>query len=201
MLLSRSANTSKGVIPLEGKHSRTLRNSDRIKIKFGNYGIDIIENDIKIRVSSLYSIQDGIKTNRTFAVVAYPGIVDAAFRKEHEAIISGQSIGIVFEHNGWAIEKHHQYLGEIKVPDRHSGAHTLFGGTGTGKPAIHIYSLVVRKDGSEFEYASIAEVHHPAFLQLEDLKTIYGLEHDIDQAPDKDVAGFLEIVKTKLQEL
>ena len=130
MLHSRSTNANQGKTPIDGKQPRTLRNSDRIQIKFGNYGIDIIENDLKIRVSSLYSIEDNKKTNRTFAVVAYPDIIDAAFEIEHEAIINGESIGIVFEQNGWAIEKHHLYLGEIEVPGHHASAHPLFGGNG-----------------------------------------------------------------------
>ena len=201
MLLSRSANTTQSETPIKGKQPRTLRNSDRIQIKFGNYDIDIIENDLNIRVSSLYSVENNIKTNRTFAVVAYPEVIDAAFEAEHEAIINGQSIGIVFEQNGWAIEKHHQYFGEIEVPGHHASTHPLFGGNGTNSAAIHIYSLLVEKDNFSFEYALIAEVHHPDFLQLEDLKAVYGQEPEMTPADDGSVRSFLAIVRAKIQGL
>jgi len=199
MLLTRTLHQPE-LTPLEGKHSRMLRNSDRIKIKFGNYGIDIIENDLKIRVSSLYSVEDGIKTNRTFAVVAYPELIDVAFENEHEAIINGQSIGIVFEQNGWAIEKRHLYFDEIEVPGHHTSAHPLFGGSGSNSAAIHIYSLVVKKDDFSFQYGLIAEVHHPEFLQLEDLKSIYGQEPDTPPTDDTSFSGLLAIVQARIQD-
>ena len=198
MLVSRSQNTNQAEVTVGKNHSQTLRNSDRIQIRFGSYGLDIIDNDEQIRVSKLYSTHDGLKINRTFAVVAYPDIIESAFKKEHEAIINGQSIGVVFEHNGWEIEKHHQYLGEIELPTDNPGTHSLFG-TGADRPAIHIYSLVVNKNNSSFNYAQIAEVHHPEFLQLKDLQAIYGHEPDRHLADTRNVQDFLEIVKTKIQ--
>ena len=149
MLISCSTNTNPGGSSIEVNKSRRLRNSDRIKIKYGSYGIDIIENDGKIRVSNLYSTHNNVKTNRTFAVVAFPDIIEAAFKTEHESVINGQSIGVVFEKNGWEIQKHHLYFGEIKMPPKHYDDHSLFSYIGTGQPAIHIYSLVVAKDNSE----------------------------------------------------
>jgi len=201
MLVSCSKNNDQRGTSIKEKHSRRLRNSDRIKIKYGSYNIDIIENEPRIRVSNLYSTQNGIKTNRTFAVVAYPSPIEPAFKNEHEAIINGQSIGVVFEQNGWEIQKHHLYFGEIEMPTENYGDHSLFSDIGTSHPAIHIYSLVVAKDNSEFEYAAIAEVHHPDFLQLEDLQAIYGQGSKSKLAPDKSVLNFLEIVRTKILEL
>jgi len=201
MLISHSSNTTPGEAPGMESQSRPLRNSDRIQIKYGSYNIDIIENDTKIRVSNLYSTDKGVKTNRTFAVVAFPRLIEAAFANEHEAIINGQSIGVVFEQNGWEIQKHHLYFGEIEMPPEHYSKHSLFSDIGTGQPAIHIYSLVVAKDNSEFEYAAIAEVHHPDFLQLEDLQAIYGQGSSSKLAPDESVLNFLEIVRSKIQGL
>ena len=93
MLISCSTNTNPGGSSTEENHSRPLRNSDRIKIKYGSYGIDIIENGDNIRVSNLYSTHNDVKTNRTFAVVAFPDIIEAAFKTEHQSVINGQSIG------------------------------------------------------------------------------------------------------------
>jgi len=196
MLVSRSQNTNQGENAVAENQVRPLRNSDRIKIKFGSYDIDIIENDANIRVSKLYSTHHGQKVNRTIAVVSYPDVIEAAFENEHQAIVDGQSIGEVFEHNGWMIQKHHQYLGEIELPSECSDSHRLFG-PGTQRPAIHIYSLDVSKNHSNFTYAVIAEVHHPEFLQLQDLESIYGQGHE----DTGDVYDFLQIVSTKIQGL
>ncbi len=201
MLVDRSTKTDQDEISVARSNSRLLSNSDRIKIKFGSYGIDISENNSTIRVSNLYSIDDGIKTNRTFAVVAYPQFIEPAFVKEHEAIINGQSIGVVFENNGWAIHKYHQYFGEIEVPPEYSGSHSLFSSLGTNSPAIHIYTLVVKKDQYEFEYAFIAEVHHSEFLQLEELKSIYADESNSHPSHNQSVSDFLDVVKSKIQVL
>jgi len=200
MLAGRSQNTKE--LEVTGREDQTglLRNSDRIKIKFGSYGIDIIENDNNIRVSSLYSLHHGQKINRTIAVVAYPDVIEAAFVREHEAIINGQSIGVVFEQHGWAIYKQHQFIGEFKIPAECIGNHWLFG-TGTVPPAIHSYSLVVSKNGSSFNYAMIAEVHHPDFLRLKDLQTIYTQGCDKHQAQTRKTQDFLDIVKSKLSGL
>ncbi len=201
MLVTRFENTNQGTASAEEQHPRRMRNSDRIQMNFGSYGIDIIENDKKIRVSNLYSTHDGVKTNRTFAVVAYPGFIEVAFEKEHGAIINGQSIGVVFEHNGWTIDKQHQYFGEIEIPAEDSTNQSLFSGIGTHNPAIHIYSLVVSKNTSSFNYALIAEVHHPDFLQLEDLLAIYDQSSDQHLITDTKVKDFLGIVRAKIRGL
>ena len=175
-----------------------LGNSERIRLKFGSYGIEVLESGQGIRVSNLYSIDEGIRTNRTFAVVAYPDVIESAFSKEHDAILKGESIGIVFRDKGWAVDKRHQYFGKVEVLSDRSDVDSVFGDIGRAQPVIHVYSLFVKKDSSEFRYASIAEVHHPEYLGLEDLSAIYG--NDLSDALDKneDVNDFLEIVKTKM---
>ena len=201
MLISSTVKTNQDEPSFEENRPRPLRNSDRIQGKFGSYGIDILENGPAIRVSNLYSSENGVKTNRTFAVVAYPGFIEPAFKKEHEAIIGGQSIGLVFEHNGWVIDKKHQYFSEIEVANDLSATYSPFNGIGTNSPAIHIYSLVISKDDFRFEYALIAEVHHPEFLQLTELKAIYGHGRDQQPASDTGVSEFLNIVRSKIQGL
>ena len=176
-----------------------LANSDRIRLKFGDYGIEVLESGPRIRVSSLYSVEAGIRTNRTFAVVAYPSMIESAFSNEHHEILSGQSIGIVFRNNGWAISKRHQYFGRIGAHPNQAALNAVFGGIGEAHPAIHIYSLFVRKDGEEYPYASIAEVHHPDYLDLEDLAAIYGSEYDTGYVKNGRIDQFLDIVETKMR--
>jgi hypothetical protein len=180
----------------EDRHTLALANSDRIQLLFGNYGIQVLENSPGMRISSLYSIHDGIKTNRTFAVVAYPEVVAEAIKKEHQTIIGGESIGIVFRNNGWHTIKHHQYFGELEASTGDSDTRSVFGAT---RPAIHIYWLSVMKNNSEFRYARIAEVHHPDYLQLEDLKAIYRDDFNDNLVISGEVSEMLEIVKSKMQ--
>ena len=193
-----SANTHQDETSRAEKRSPLLGNSERIRHKFGSYGIEILENSHGLRVSSLYSTHGGVKINRTFAVVAYPDSIEPAFRKEHEAIINGESIGIVFKQNGWMIEKHHQYFGEIDTPAGYFDTSSSHGKTIKNRSAIHVYSLVVNKDGSEFQYASIAETHHPDFLQLENLAAIYGPEFDNHLEKKEKISVFLDVIESRL---
>jgi len=199
MLASDQANINQDEALTVEDQTSFFANSDRIRLKFGNYGIEVIENDPRIRVSNLFSSSGGVKTNRTFAVVMYPSVIEAAFRTEHEAIINGQSIGIVFKENGWQIDKRHQYVGELEPFADTSSVHTVFGDIGEIQPVIHVYSLIVEKDSARFHYASIAEVHHPDYIGLEELKTICGGEPDGTPANDQDTIDFLQIVARKMQ--
>ena len=132
-------------------------------------------------------------------MVMYPAVIEPALRKEHEAIIEGQSIGIVFRDHGWKIDKRHQYIGELESPAGVWGVDSVFGDIGKAHPVIHVYSLIVKKDKHEFHYASIAEVHHPEYLELEELRSIFGVEDDGAQVKSQDTIDFLKIVKTKMQ--
>ena len=199
MLVSYPAKSNNGESLAVETQVAELGNSDRIRLKFGSYGIEIVENGARIRVSNLYSTNDGVKTNRTFAVVMYPGVIEPAFAKEHDAIINGQSIGIVFKEHGWRIEKHHQYVGELDVGRDFSAIHAVFGDIGEVRPVIHVYSLLIKKDNAQFHYASIAEVHHPDYLGLDDLREIFGNEFSGRMEKSLDTTDFLKIVESKMQ--
>ncbi len=193
------AMTTTNGTPLMDVRGSALGNSDMIQLKFGNYEIDVLENDPGIRVSNLYSVKDGIRTNRTFAVVEYPVVIESAFRKEHDAIISGQSIGVVFKSNGWISTKRHQYFGVLEASSDYPDMFSVFGDIGASQLAIHVYSLLVTKNNRAFQYALITEVHHPAYLKLEDLQAIYKGEFDAKRVKTRDLNNILSIVKTKMQ--
>ena len=198
MFASRSANAKPDNMPSTPEHAYPLENSERIRLKFGSYGIEVLENSPAIRVSSLHSTHNGINISRTFAVVAYPHIIEAEFQMEHDAIINGQSIGILFKNNGWLIDKHHQYFGEIKTSPALFNAPSHSDTASTVRSAIHAYTLIIRKDDSEFQYASIAEVHHPDFLRLQDLSEIYAADFARHRDKTGSIGNFLAVVESRI---
>ena len=198
MFASRSANANPDNMPSPPEHAYPLENSERIRLKFGSYGIEVLENSPGIRVSSLHSTHNGINISRTFAVVAYPNVIEPEFQMEHDAIINGQSIGMLFKKNGWLIDKHHQYFGEIKTSPALFNSSSHSDNASTVKSAIHAYTLIIRKDVSEFQYASIAEVHHPDFLRLQDLSEIYGPDFAKHRAKTGSIGEFLGVVESRI---
>ena len=175
-----------------------LLNSERIKLKYGSYGIEVLQNNSDVRISNLYSTHNNQRITRTFAVVIYPKKVASTLLKEHSDIVSGQSIGIVFKNNGWNIIKKNVFFGEISSSNDYSKIYSIMGNITPMPLAIHIYDFRVIKDDNEFPYATIAEVYHPDYLTLNDLKNIYRNTFDtysIDTSISKEI---LEIIKDKM---
>ena len=151
--------------------TRELLNSERIAERFGSYGIEVIESDGRVRVSNLFSGREGERTCRTFAIVRYPDRVDPAVAAEHDRIVRGGSIGAVFAARGWNVGKTHLRFFEIAASPRVGALMHVAAGT---RLAADAYVLDVRKDGRTIEYATLVEIHHPAYLALADLLAIYG---------------------------
>lgn len=150
---------------------RELLNSERIERRFGSYGIEVLEGDGAIRVSNLYSIEQGRRVGRTFAVVFYPESVNPALEDEHAEIQAGGSIGAVFAAGGWTVTKVHRYFGQIES----SAKVAELMGRRPGEPlALHVYVFKVSLGAESFDYATIAEAHHPEYLTVDDLPRIYG---------------------------
>jgi len=150
---------------------RELLNSERIEQVFGSYGIEVLSSTPTLRVSKLYSMQDGREICRTFAVVVYPREIDGAIAAEHSAILAGGSIGATFAAAGWRVSKVHQYFGELPSTAR---VEALMGNIEPSPLAVHVYALGVSKGAEEIQYANIVEVHHPDYLDLADLVELYG---------------------------
>lgn len=151
--------------------TRELLNSERIQQAFGSYGIEVLSNDGRTRVSNLYSTQDGERTCRTYAVVRFPAEIDPAVAAEHAGIVNGGSMGAVFAANGWRVLKTHLAFREVDATPRLARLMHVSPGT---RLAEHAYVLDVEKDGRRIEYAALVEIHHPAYLQRSDLERIYG---------------------------
>lgn len=177
---------------------RPLLNSERIELKFGSYGLDVLERDSVLRVSHLYSVHEGEKVGRTLAVVLYPDHPDAALAQEHAMIVEGGSIGAVFKQHGWTVKKRHAYFGELALQPSYRRVRDLMKNPGVSHLAIHVYVLAVEKGSSSFDYATITEVHHPDYLTLDDLNAIYPDEALRHSRMDSEIRSILEVVAKEL---
>jgi hypothetical protein len=174
-------------------------NSERIARKFGSYGFEVLENTNNIRVSNLYSREASAATCRTFAVVGISQDIDPAFAAEHSQILQGGSIGAVFKRAGWRIDKRHQYIGEMKIGKQATRISRLMRLKTPASLAVHIYLLTIAKQGDSFDYAMIAEVHHPEYLTVGTLSVIYGGVYSGDRNRE-DAHQILELVREKFRD-
>ncbi|MSQ98590.1 MAG: hypothetical protein EXR85_04750 [Xanthomonadales bacterium] len=183
------------------ENARPLLNSERIKQKYGSYGIDVLQDDGKVRISSLYTTRGSQKTTRTLAVVVYPELIPVQIQQEHQAITAGGSIGEVFARKGWCVVKENLYFGEIKASLDFEEIYSLMGGIEETNLAVHVYRLSVCRAGSCFAYATLSEVHHPDYLGLSDLREIYGgskIALDPGAKNERDVQLALDLTITAL---
>jgi hypothetical protein len=148
-------------------------NSDRILGKFGSYGVDIVRQDDRTRVTSLFSL-DSVeqKITRTLAVVLFNKDVQSNLVTEHKMIRNGASIGITFRNSGWTIQKQQLYLGVVDVGQSQL-VHELMPNADLSALAIQIYQFDVQRDGIVYRYATIAELHHPDYLSPADLGQLF----------------------------
>ena len=178
---------------------RELLNSQRIELAFGNFGIEVLSANANLRVSNLFSVGQLGRICRTFAVVAYPERIDPALAEAHARIVGGQPIGETFASEGWSIERRHLYFGEIEETDTRPRVARLMGLDGPTDAAVHVYVFIVTRDGRTIDYATISEVHHPAYLSLNDLESIFGRDAGLRSAEDVRVRSVLETVLRELE--
>jgi len=177
--------------------SDTLLNSERIRLEFGSYGVEVLYSDSTTRITSLYSTEGDLNVTRTYALVMYPSNVDSAMFAEHTDILSGGSIGHVFKEGGWTIDKRSIYIGQISTSEIHDDIYSLMGGIDATELAVYMYSFNVWKTGMSYEYATIIEVYHPDYLVEEDLNRIYG-KVPVGSGADPRVDMLLDTVKRYL---
>lgn len=146
-------------------------NSERIEQVFGSYGVEVLMSDFGRRMSSLYSTDDGVRTTRTLAVVAWEPLAPASLADAHAAILGGASIGATLEAAGWVVVKRNYYYSETPASEEVSRLMRIPRGT---MLATHGYGLAVVEDDQLFNYATIIEIHHPDYLDLETVESIYG---------------------------
>jgi hypothetical protein len=150
-----------------------LLNSERVEQQFGSYGIDVLASEAGLRRSSLYSSDDGERICRTYAVVRFTDQPDTSYSPEHAHVLAGNSLGEVFKANGWAIHKQTLHIGSFELEHPASEIGLLMKLDGRKTLALHIYQLLLARGDQAFEYATIIEAHHPAYLSAADLLDIY----------------------------
>lgn len=155
-----------------------LLNSERIQQRFGSYGIDLFDNDENLRRSNLHSLQNGRKICRTYAVVQYNPIDNdpvghESIGEEHAQILAGASIGATFKANGWSIYKETRYAGELELPQEATHIRQLLGPLESPVLAMHVYRLLLKKGLQIIDYAIIIELHHPDYLDSDDVARLY----------------------------
>jgi len=178
--------------------STKLLNSERIKQKFGNYGIEVLSQTNVTRVSNLYSSNKGAKVTRTFAVVTYSEKIDSSHSKIHSQIINGASIGRVFKKNGWNIIKKPLYKGAIE--SRSEDFYHVYDLMSIQKKslAFYMYNFHIQKDSVEHNYATITEVYHPLYINTKTLNLIYK-DQQVPVKKTDTIDSILEIVYEKMQ--
>jgi hypothetical protein len=167
-LLAACAVAPPGPLPL---------NSERIEERFGSYGIEVLQSTASLRVSDLYSGAGATRVTRTFAVVQYPPTVPDELAAAHATILAGGSIGATLAAQGWQVEKHNRAFEHVRASP---GLGRMMDIDERARLAVHVYVLEAVKGGARFDYAMIAEVHHPDYLSLRDVREIYGAVTALD---------------------
>lgn len=160
-------------------------NSERIRERFGSYGIEVISSQSGMRRSILFSVEGQVRTCRTYALVRFSRQPDAIVRAEHEQVVAGHSIGEIFKASGWEIRKESLYVGEVGLDSPQHPVAALMRLQSAQHVAVHVYRLSLRKNGQTIEYATITELHHPAYLALSELRNLYPVDMHVALTPDE----------------
>jgi len=195
LLLAALAACVHGPGPADDPGLRSPRlNSERIEQRFGSYGVEVLEADARVRVSNLYSLHDGHRVCRTFAVVRFAPAIDPRVAAEHAEIVAGGSIGAVFEDHGWTVAKRQRLLSTLPAMAPGDRIDRLMRLSAPVPLAIDVYTLSVSRGGESVDYATIAEVYHPDYLGVEDLRALYGTSVPDAAGNDAELVDLLALV-------
>ena len=160
-----------------------LLNSERIEKRFGSYSVDVLAGEAGLRRSSLFSMDDGERVCRTYAVVQFADPLGEHCGDAHAKVLAGNSIGAIFRSHGWNVHKQTLHIGSLELPPGNHVIPRLMRIDAPCKLALHVYQLLLAKDSQVLEYATILETHHPDYLSESDLYDLY--EYDtVDALPE-----------------
>ena len=151
-----------------------ILNSERIERQFGNYGVEVLESSGSQRMTNLYSLDGERKICRTLALVTFEDPSNKAIAAEHQQITAGGSIGAVFKKNGWTIRKINLHMGSIAVTAKADLVTRLMDLPLPTELALHVYRFQLQRGDERINYAIITEIHHPDYLSVARLESLYG---------------------------
>ena len=120
-----------------------------------------------------YSLENGTKVCRTYALVQFQAATNVRARDEHASILDGASIGETFKSAGWRIYKQTLYIGSITPASPDADVLQMMRLDDTQELAMHVYQLLIEKEDVALEYATIVEVHHPDYLAESELRDLF----------------------------
>jgi hypothetical protein len=162
---------------------RPMLNSQRIASCFGSYGVDVLKQEDKLRISSLYSRESQGAVTRTLAIsefaVEKPGELPPGLQAAYQAIRDGASMGATLEAAGWQVEKRDRFIGQLPEGDvlaclsgwPQAPAESY---PGQAALAVQVYDLYARRGDAAVRFALLAEIHDPRYLDLHDLQSLAG---------------------------
>lgn len=168
-------------------------NSERIRDRFGNYGIEIVSQDARTRRSSLYSTAEDRRTARTEALVIFENPAGEPVAEIHRAVVAGASIGETFRDHGWQVQKNTVHIGDIRVHDADNAIALRMGLAAPATLAMHVYELHLEKESDRVFYATIIEVHHPEHLSRDQLLDIFTVDGPGKSGP-RDIESLAALV-------
>lgn len=124
-------------------------------------------------MTNLYSLDGERKICRTLALVTFENPSNAAIAAEHQQITAGGSIGAVFKENGWTIHKISLHMSSVTVTAKASLVANLMAVPLPTELAMHVYRFKLQRGHERVNYAIITEIHHPDYLTVGCLKSLY----------------------------
>lgn len=166
--------------------SRGKLTSDRIKEKFGSFGVEVVLQDEQsgIRLSNLYSDDNNKKITRTLALVTFDLAMDPRLKKAHLAILKGGSIGSTLMQHGFKVQKDIIYKGEV---DRLPARVRVMMKTDQEKAAALMYHLIAKIGNSAIFYCTITEIYSPQFLTKSELEHLFLMARSPKDSVDEEV--------------
>jgi hypothetical protein len=141
-------------------------NSERIHAQFGSYGVEVLFQSARCRVSNLYSndTPESAGITRTLAIVALPDKVAPELGAAHEEILAGASLGSTLRDHGWKVHKQPVWVGQLPG---FAAAGWLGERMQLDNPAqleAQAYQLSISRGNLAFSYVNILEIYHPAYV-------------------------------------
>tara|TARA_B110000879_G_C11108569_1_gene486369 strand:- start:592 stop:1233 length:642 start_codon:yes stop_codon:yes gene_type:complete len=152
-----------------------MLNSQRILRLFGTYGIEVLYQNDKFRISNLYSSDEDKNTMRTCAFVNFCNPVAPSLLDTHRSIVAGSSMGATLAKNGFKIIKTPIFFGESNLPTEIKTQMNVE----SASCAVHVYKMSVLNQNESVvnDYCIISEVHSPSYITCNTLARIYPEEY------------------------